>query len=261
MLKRRLIPKLQLGLRRSYRGTQPVLLITRQFSEKRPIGDPLSQAKIYESQLVDELILVDLERTDESWSVLLNTIQLMSEQLATPLSVGGGLQNFDQVQALLDRGADKVILNSAAVSSPELINQVANAYGQQCVVLSVDCRYNCDGMYGVWTACGTHDVGLEPLKWAKEGVERGAGEVMVTSIIRDGSGLGLDLDLISEFSCALPVPVIASGGCGLAQHFVEGYIAGASAVSAGTFFSQRDQNPMQCRSHIRNAGFPIRLEV
>ena len=135
MLKRRLIPKLQLGLRQSFRGAQPVLVVTRQFDSRRAIGDPLSQAKIYEAQLADELILVDLERTQESWPVLLETLESVAEALATPLAVGGAVHSFEQVQSLLDRGADKVVLNSAALEQPSLIDRVAAAYGAQCVVL------------------------------------------------------------------------------------------------------------------------------
>ena len=261
MLKRRLIPKLQMGLRRSFRGPQPVLLVTRQFSSRRAVGDPLSQAKIYEAQLADELILVDLERTEESWPVLLDTVEVLAEALATPLAVGGGVHSLEQVQALLDRGADKLVLNSAALKQPELIGRVATSYGSQCVVLSLDARPNSDGGWRVCSEGGNLDEGREALSWALEAVDRGAGEVMVTAIERDGTGAGLDLDLTKALADTLLVPVIASGGCGLAQHFVEGYEAGAAAVAAGTFFCQRDQNPMQCRSHIRNAGLPIRLEV
>lgn len=261
MLKRRLIPRLQLGLRRSFRGAQPVLVVTRQFASRRAIGDPLSQAKIYEAQLADELILLDLERTEESWPVLLETLESVAEALATPLAVGGGVHSFEQVQALLDRGADKVVLNSAALQQPSLIDRVAAAYGAQCVVLSLDARAHPDGGWRVWAEGGRLDGEREALPWAREAAERGAGEVLVTAIERDGSGEGLDLALTAALAKTLAVPVIASGGCGLAQHFVEGYQAGAAAVAAGTFFCQRDQNPMQCRSHIRNAGLPIRLEV
>ena len=211
--------------------------------------------------MADELVLVDLERTQDSWPILLETVESVSDALATPLAVGGGLNSFDQVQALLDRGADKVILNTAALGNPQLIDQVASAYGAQWVVLSLDVRLDPENCWRVWSNSGRIDSGLQALPWAEEAVKRGAGEVMVTSIDRDGSGSGLELRLISLLCEQLAVPVIASGGCGLAQHFVEGYAAGASAVAAGTFFSQRDQNPMQCRSHIRNAGFPIRLEV
>lgn len=140
MLKKRLIPKLQLALRKSFRGPQPVLVITRGFGTRRAIGDPLSQAKIYEAQLADELVLVDIERSEESWLVLLDSVSAMAEALATPLSVGGGIRNFDQVQQLLDRGADKVVLNSGALAEPALIDRVSNAYGSQCVVMSIDAR-------------------------------------------------------------------------------------------------------------------------
>ena len=261
MLKRRLIPKLQLGLRRSFRGAQPVLVVTRQFGSRRAIGDPLSQAKIYEAQLADELILVDLERTEESWPVLLETLESVADALATPFAVGGGVHSFEQVQSLLDRGADKVVINSAALEQPSLIDRVAAAYGAQCVVLSLDARLSADGGWKVWANAGRMDCERDALAWAREVADRGAGELMATAIERDGTGAGLDLALTAALSESLTVPVIASGGCGLAQHFVEGYQAGAAAVAAGTFFCQRDQNPMQCRSHIRNAGLPIRLEV
>ena len=258
MLKRRLIPKLQLGLRRSFRGPQSVLVVTRQFSNPRAIGDPLSQAKIYEAQLVDELILVDLERTEESWVSLLSTLESMADALATPLAVGGGVHSLEQVQALLDRGADKVILNSAPLMQPELIDRVAATYGAQCVVLSLDVRLNSDGDWQVWAESGNLHVRRDAFSWVREAVERGAGEVMATAIERDGSGKGLDLTLATDLSDFLTVPLIISGGCGLAQHFVEGYVSGASAVAAGTYFCQRDQNPIQCRSHLLNAGIPMR---
>lgn len=258
MLKRRLIPKLQLGLRRSYRGAQPVLVVTRQFGNRRAIGDPLSQAKIYEAQLADELILVDLERTPDSWPVLLHTLEAVAEALATPLAVGGGVHSFEQVQELLDRGADKVVLNSAALKQPTLIDRVAAAYGAQCVVLSLDARPSASGGWRVWTEAGRLDAEREAVAWAREAVDRGAGEVLATAIERDGIGMGLDLPLTDSLAKTLDVPLIISAGCGLAQHFVEGYQAGAAAVAAGTFFCQRDQNPMQCRSHILNAGISIR---
>ena len=261
MLKRRLIPKLQLSFRHSFRGTKPVLVVTRQFASHRPVGDPISQAKIYEAQLADELILVDLVRTPDSWPILLSTVEIMSEALATPLTVGGGIHSFDQVQELLNRGADKVTLNSSALANPFLIDEVASAYGAQCVVVSLDVRRLDDGVWCVWSDGGKVDTGRDAVEWALEAAQRGAGEILITSIDNDGTGVGLDLPMIKLLSKSLTVPLIASGGCGLSQHFADGYEAGASAVAAGTFFCQRDQNPMQCRSHIRNAGFPIRLEL
>ncbi len=260
MLKKRLIPKLQLDLQSSFRGPRPVLVITRQFNNRRAIGDPLSQAKIYEAQLADELVLVDLERSEESWPVLLNTLSAMAEALATPLAVGGGIRAFQQVQQLLDRGADKVVLNSSALHQPALIDQVAGAYGAQCVVLSIDARPDPALGWQVYGEGGTQATNRSALAWAQEAASRGAGELMITAIERDGTCSGLDTAWIQIISEAVRVPVIAAGGCGRAEHFVAGYQAGAAAVAAGTFFCQRDQNPMQCRSHIRNADLPIRLE-
>ena len=261
MLKRRLIPKLQLGVQQSYRGLRPVLLVTREFASPRAIGDPISQAKIYEAQLADELILVDITRTAESWPVLLNTIEKASAQLATPLSVGGGVRSFEQVQQLLDRGADKIVLNSGAIDTPELIDQISSTYGSQCVVLSIDVGYKIDKDWSVITEGGTKESQLSAMSWACEAVNRGAGEILLTSIMHDGKGQGLDLELIKSMTAVLRVPIIASGGCGLAQHFVDGYYAGASAVASGTYFCLRDQNPMQCRSHIHNSGIPIRTHI
>ncbi len=261
MLKRRLIPKLQLGLRKSFRGIQSVLVVTRQFSNPKPIGDPLSQAKIFEAQLADELILVDLVRSSESWDSLLSTLDTMSTSLATPLAVGGGIHSFEQVQQLLDRGADKIILNTFAVQNPRLIESVSSTYGSQCVVVSLDFRKIKPTDWRIWVDGASCESFIDPSQFAKEVIDRGAGEIMITSIDNDGSCNGLDINLLKFLAPSISVPIIASGGCGLAEHFVEGYNVGVSAVAAGSFFSQRDQNPMQCRSHIRNAGLPIRLEV
>lgn len=260
MLKKRIIPKLQMSLRQSYRGPRPVLVVTRNFESKRAIGDPLSQAKIYEAQLADELIFVDLERTEESWSVMLSTLSSMSSSLATPLAVGGGITRLEQVQELLDKGADKIILNSAAVERPQLITDVANKYGSQCIIVSIDARRK-GSAYTVLTECGSKDTGYDPIEWGKRCAEFGAGEIMITSIEHDGTSMGLDLRLIENACRKISVPIIGSGGCGLSEHFVKGFDTGASAIGAGSFFSQKDQNPMQCRSHVRNGQHPIRLEV
>ena len=260
MLKRRLIPKLQLGLRKSFRGAQPVLVVTRQFGNRRAIGNPLSQAKIYEAQLADELILVDLERTEESWPVLLDTVEAVAEALATPLAVGGGVHSLDQVQALLDRGADKVVLNSAPLEQPELINRVANAYGAQCLVLSLDVRPDTDGGWRVWSHGGKLDAGREALSWACEAVDRGAGEVMVTAIERDGTAEGIDLALTAALTEPLVVPVIASGGVGNPNHMTDGILKGkASAVLVASIFHFGEYTIPETKQVMKDAGIPVRL--
>ena len=252
--------RLQLSLKNSFRGPKAVLSITKQFHNPRFVGDPLSQAKIFEAQLADELILVDIHRTDDSWPVLLSTLSSISSSLATPLAVGGGIRTFHQVQELLDRGADKVVLNTGALVTPDLINQVSSVYGSQCVVLSIDV-YPSRSLHSwkVYADGGQADSNRLLDEWVKESIDRGVGEILVTSILHDGSSRGLDLGMIRSISSSSTVPVIASGGCGLAQHLIDGYKAGASAVAAGTFFCTRDQNQFQSRSHIKNAGIPIRI--
>lgn len=258
MLKKRIIPKLQMITRTSLRGVRPVLVVTKGFGEPRAVADPLSQAKIYEAQMVDELILVDIERTESSWDVLVRCLAELAENLATPISVGGGVRRLSQVQQLLDVGADKVIINSGALNNPRLIEEVASRYGEQCLVVSIDARSSATGEWSVWSDSGERESRGDMSAWAQEAADRGAGEIMITSIERDGFGMGLDLRLIEEVYESVAVPVIASGGCGLAKHFVEGFASGAEAVAAGTFFSLRDQNPIQCRAHVRNAGIAIR---
>ena len=260
MLKKRLIPKLQLNFKETVRGIKPILVLTKQFNNPRAIGSPLSQAKIYEAQLADELFLLDLTRTKKSWNSFLSILEEISFELATPLSAGGGIKSLEQVQELLERGADKVILNSGAVENPNLIDKVANVYGSQCVVVCIDFKSDLkSNKKRVFINSGSENTNLDPLVWAKQAVDRGAGEILLNSIDNDGMGNGLDLEITKNISAKIPVPLIISGGCGLSKHFVEGYLSGASAVSAGTFFCQRDQNPMQCRSQISNAGFPIRM--
>ena len=260
MLKKRLIPKLQLNFRETTRGIKPILVLTKQFNNPRAIGSPLSQAKIYEAQLADELFLLDLTRTESSWNPFLSILDEISFELATPLSAGGGINSFEQVQELLERGADKVILNSGAVKKPDLIDKVSNNYGSQCVVVCIDFKTDPNNdIKKVFINSGKEETNLDPLKWAKEAVKRGAGEILLNSIDNDGMGNGLDLEITKFISAKIQAPLIISGGCGLSKHFVEGYMSGASAVSAGTFFCQRDQNPMQCRSQISNAGVSIRM--
>ncbi len=260
-MKRRLIPKLQMILRDSFKGKKPLLVLTNKFESYKPVGDAISQSKIYEAQMADEIILVDLIGDKDSWEILKNTVKEMSEVLATPLSVGGGIRNLNQIQSLLDRGADKIILNTGAIDYPDLINQASSLYGSQCIVLSIDVKKINSGNWCVFKSNGTVNTQLDLIDWAKESVERGAGEIMITSIDHDGEGKGLDLESIQTLVNEVNVPVIASGGCGLAQHFVEGYKVGASGVAAGTYFCKRDQNPMQCRAHIANSGIPIRLSL
>ncbi len=260
MQKKRLIPKLQMKASHSVNPHQMVLVTTKGFIEILEIGDPVSQAKIYEAQSADELIFLDLDASIEKRKTRIDVVKRAAEEIFMPFTVGGGVSTLDDFRVLLANGADKVSVNTSAVQNPDLINRAADVFGAQCVVLSIDYKENTDGQYYVWITGGTIKTNLDPVAWALEGALRGAGEILLTSIDRDGSRRGLDLELTRKVSENVSVPVITSGGCGLASHFIDGFKVGkADAVSAGTYFCFKDENPMQTRSQIKNAGIPIRI--
>lgn len=262
MLKRRLIPKLQMKASNFGARDKMVLVTTKQFGEYIEIGDPVSQAKIYESQAADELIFLDLDASTDKRKTLVDVVKKASEEIFMPFTVGGGVSSIEDFRTLLSNGADKVCINTAAVETPELINKASEVFGSQCVVLSIDFRRGSDGNYFVWARGGKVKTSLDPIEWAMEGERLGAGEILLTSIDRDGTRGGLDIELTRKVVESVSIPVITSGGCGLASHFVEGFVDGkADAVSAGTYFCFKDENPMQARSQIKNAGIPIRIHT
>jgi len=262
MLKRRLIPKLQMRASRFGSSTRMVLVTTVQFDEVMEIGDPVSQAKIYEAQAADELIFLDLDASVENRGTVVDIVRQAAEQIFMPFTVGGGVRSVAHFRKLLSNGADKVSVNTAAIENPDLINEASAVFGAQCVVLSVDYRQGANGPYHVWIKGGRIKTDLDPVAWAIDGERRGAGEILLTSIDRDGTRQGLDLELTRRVADSVSIPVITSGGCGLASHFVDGFLVGkADAVSAGTYFCFKDENPMQTRSQIKNAGIPIRLHT
>jgi imidazole glycerol-phosphate synthase subunit HisF len=262
MVKRRLIPKLQMKSAGFTHSPLMVLVTTINFDKILEIGDPVSQAKIYEAVASDELIFLDLDASVTGRETNLDVVKQSAEEIFMPFTVGGGVRSVVDFRKLLSHGADKVSINTAAVENPGLINQASEAYGAQCVVLAIDYRKSPDGTYRVWTSGGRKPTELDPVQWAREGEERGAGEILLTSIDRDGTRQGLDVELTRRVVENVSIPVITSGGCGRAEHFIEGFLSGkADAVSAGTYFCYKDENPMQTRAQIRNAGIPIRLHT
>ena len=219
-----------------------------------PVGYPVSQAKVYESQLADELMLINLSK--ESQGMFIETLDTMAKNLATPLAVGGNIKDLDEAENLFNNGADKVILNTGAISNPEVINELTNKYGSQSICLAIDIRQENDFIY-----MRGKKSKIEPgemIDWLKEVQRRGCGEIMVSDIKRDGMSSGLNIELLKQIRDICKVPLIISGGCGTAQHFIDGFKNGADAVAAGTFFCKRDQNPLQCRSHVLNANISVR---
>jgi imidazole glycerol-phosphate synthase subunit HisF len=259
---RRLIPKLQ--MKRTQFGvlSKMVLVTTINFNETIEIGDPVSQAKIYEAQAADELIFLDLDARIEGRDTMVNVIKRAAEEIFMPFTVGGGVDTVEDFRLLLRNGADKVSINTAAVKTNDLIFQASEIYGAQCVVVSIDYRKEKNDDYYVWINSGKEKTDLNPVDWAIEAERQGAGEILLTSIDCDGKKQGLDLHITQLVSEAVSIPVITSGGCGAARHFIEGFKNGmADAISAGTYFSFKDENPMQIRSQINNAGIPVRLHT
>lgn len=208
------------------------------------------------------MIFLDLDARKENRGPLVEIIRQAAEVIFMPFTVGGGVNSVEDFNFLLSNGADKVSINTAAILTPNLINVASENFGAQCVVVSIDFRQVKGDEYHVWSNGGKTETMLDPVHWAVEVEKRGAGEILLTSIDRDGMGKGLDLDLTKRVCEAVSIPVITSGGCGLASHFSDGFNKGkADAVAAGTHFSFRDQSPMQTRSHIKNSGVNIRMHT
>lgn len=228
---------------------------------ERDVGWPATTARIYDSQDADELILLDITAANEGRAFLLNTLREVAENCFVPLTAGGGIRTTGDIGEIIKAGADKVSINTAAVRNPELIHDGARRFGSQCIVVSIDARKNASGTYEVFTNGGKEPTGLDPLTWAKEAVAHGAGEILLTSIDREGTMAGYDLDLIKSIADNVPVPVIANGGAGTRQHFVDAVKVGhASAVAGSSIFHFSDSSLNQVKSFLYNSGVPIRLE-
>lgn len=263
MLKKRIIPKLLIDIMSVGNSKRPVLVRTRKFDEKILVGDPISQARIYEAQMADELCLQNITGTPlvENPQILA-AVEKMASELFMPLAVGGGVSGSKDISRLLELGADKVILNSAALENPSILTDASRQFGAQCIVVAIDFTVDEAGKAMVMTNRGKNPTGWDLVGWSLKAVEMGAGELLLTSIGDDGSNRGLNLEKLHSVASMVPVPVIGCGGVGLAEHFSEGFkTALLEGVSAGTFFTKRDQNPMQARAHVLNAGVPIRYKT
>lgn len=228
------------------------------FTDYRDVGHPVTTAKVYDAQGADELLFLDIAASVEERPLLLDVVSQTADECFMPLTVGGGVRGVDDVRALLLAGADKVAINSQAVQRPELIREAADKYGSQCVVVAIDVKGSLEG--AVWTHGGEKETGLRPLDWAMQAASMGAGELLVTSIDREGTRAGYDLRLIRAIADAVSIPVIASGGVGRLDHLVDGVRIGhASAVSAASIFHFTDQSVIKARSYMRQAGLEMRV--
>lgn len=230
------------------------------FDSWRRVGSVLPAIKVYNQREVDELVLVDIVAHQSGDDLDFESIDEFGQDCFVPLTVGGGITRAEQVQRLLRAGADKVSINTAAYSRPELVSEIAKRHGAQCVVASIDVRKDPSG--GGWqcfSQAGQHPTGRDVREWAREIEDRGAGEILITSVERDGTLQGYDLALIEAVVSAVKIPVIASGGAGTYQHMVDAVKqAGASAVAAASIFHFTEQTPAGAKAAMQAAGIPVR---
>jgi len=229
------------------------------FNSWRRVGPVLPAVKVYNARDVDELVFVDITATKESCAPDHESVADFSADCAVPLAVGGGVSSLPHIAALLQAGADKVVVNSAAFDDPGLIDRAAARFGAQCVVVSVDVRRGEDGHWICHSHCGSRATGRAPVAWAREMASRGAGEILLTSIDRDGTMDGYDLDLVAQVAGAVAVPVIAAGGAGTYEHMVDAVRCGASAVAAASMFHFTERTPAGAKMALHAAGIPVRL--
>ncbi len=249
MVAKRIIPCLDVDAGRVVKGTR--------FRELRDAGDPVELAAHYDAEGADELVFLDITATVEGRSATLEVISRTAEQVFIPLTVGGGVRGEDDVRELLRAGADKVSMNSRAVREPEALARSAERFGAQCMVIAIDARRR-DGSWEVVVDGGRTATGIDAVAWAAEATQRhGAGEILLTSMDRDGTGDGYDLELLNAVADATTVPLIASGGAGTLEHFAEG-LRVADAVLAASRFHDGDLTIAQVKEHVAREGLPVR---
>jgi imidazole glycerol-phosphate synthase subunit HisF len=251
MLKLRVIPCLDVKNGRVVKGVNFVSL--------RDAGDPVEQAAVYDAAGADELTFLDITASHENRDTILDVVSRTAERIFLPLTVGGGVRTTDDMRRLLLAGADKCAMNSAAVARPGLVSEAARKFGSQCVVVAIDARSDGHGSWEVYTHGGRTPTGRNVIDWCREVVERGAGEILLTSMDRDGTGSGFDLDLLRAACAAVRVPIVASGGVGTLDHFVEGARAGATGLLAASVFHFGQFTIPQVKQALADAGLPVRL--
>ena len=251
MLTKRIIPCLDIKDGRVVKGVNFVNLVD--------AGDAVENATFYNDQGADELVFLDITATSDKRDILADLVEAIAKNIQIPFTVGGGISSVEDIRLVTQRGADKVSLNSAAVKCPELLTQGAKLFGSQCLVLAIDAKRE-GNAWRVYIKGGREQTDLEAVSWAKEAQERGAGEILLTSMDRDGTKAGLDLELTSRVADAVQIPIIASGGVGTTQHIMDGFEKGkADAVLAASIFHFRELEIPDIKETLGQRGIPIRL--
>lgn len=234
------------------------------FTDLRDAGDPVELARLYSEQGIDELVFLDISASHSDRSTTLDVVRRTAEQVFIPLTVGGGVRSVSDIDQLLRAGADKVSINTAAIARPDLLNEAADRFGSQCIVLSVDARRDLNASressgFTVTTHGGRRSAELDAIQWAIIGQERGVGEILLNSMDADGTKSGFDLELIRAVRAAVSVPIIASGGAGAAEHFAPAIQAGADAVLAASVFHFGEVSIAEVKASMAAAGIPVRI--
>ncbi len=251
MLKLRVIPCLDVKDGRVVKGVNFVAL--------RDAGDPVEQAAVYDAAGADELTFLDITASHENRDTILDVVARTAARVFLPLTVGGGVRSIGDMRALLLAGADKCSMNSAAVARPELVAEAAEKFGSQCVVVAVDAKQSAPGRWEVFTHGGRRGTGIDAVEWSRRAAALGAGEILLTSMDRDGTGKGFDLDLLRAVCGAVRVPVVASGGVGALADFVDGARAGATGLLAASVFHFGTFSISEVKAALAAAGLPVRL--
>jgi len=252
-LTRRIIACLDVDAGRVVKGIQ--------FQDLRDAGDPAELARAHAESGADEIVLLDITATSGERKTLVDTVRRAARQLFVPFTVGGGIRNLQDAAGIFDAGADKVTINSAAVANPELIGEIANRFGSQAVIVAIDGKRGASktDQAEMWVTGGRRATGKKVLQWAREAEERGAGEILLTSMDRDGTGAGFDCGLTAAVAATVSIPVIASGGAGTPQHFVDIFSAGkADAALAASIFHFRTHAIAELKQTLLDAGIPMR---
>jgi imidazole glycerol-phosphate synthase subunit HisF len=251
MLAKRIIPCLDVKAGRVVKGVR--------FLELQDAGDPVEIARVYDREGADELCFLDITASHENRDIILDVVAHTADQVFMPLTVGGGINKLEDIRKLLSAGADKVSINTGAVKRPEFVREAAEKFGSQCIVVAIDAK-RVDGHWEVFTHGGRNPTGIEACEWAEKMAGYGAGEILLTSMDRDGTKAGYDLELTRAISERVQVPVIASGGVGSLEHIYEGLTEGkASAALAASIFHYREYSVSECKNYLHSRGIPIRL--
>jgi cyclase len=250
MLGLRIIPCLDIAGGRIVKGMN--------FVNLKDAGDPVEAAEKYNNEGADEIVFLDITATYEARNTTVDLVRRTAEKVFIPLTVGGGVKTIEDIRNLLNAGADKISLNSSAVKSPEIIKKASGKFGSQCIVVAIDVKRAGENKWNVFICGGRTDTGLNAVDWAKKAAEFGAGEILLTSMDRDGTKSGFDEELLKTISHSVDIPIIASGGAGKPEDFANAYKCGASAVLAASLFHYKELTVKDVKEYLRNENIPVR---